>query len=1004
MGLHKLFASRIAALFFGLLLGGLPTYAATAAGGYGGHDVVAGDFNGDGWMDFILQAVSGHSENAEFLADKNGNYDKPVAVWKGQHNGLDWNANSHKILSADFNGDGRDDVFLQGEAGLGSAVLLADPDGKFTRIAEVPPRTIGGLDFSQSAHHLIADDFNGDGRADLLLQANGVAGDNGVALSEPDGSFRALVSSWKDGDLGLHWSVDHVTMSAGDFDGDGRAEALLRSKIATQKGVVCCHIVGFDREQQPGKIVQSWKTGYLGLDWSPADYKLLVADLNGDGRADLLLQPRTPGNDMYVLLSNRQGQFDQVSAHWPAEHDGVDWSVESYHIVAKNAAEEQPARLLFIPEQRGLPYERISLDKTGAVTKVKTLASLPPTLASAGAADGGGMTPRAATGGSARPHAAGGHAAGDAVGTISGKFSVGDSGSADYRIPIAVAPGVNDLKPDLSIVYSSRQGGSQLGLGWALSGLSAITRCPATVATDGYAKAPNFAGGNKGDRFCLDNSHLYANGSQEYGASGTNYHTNPASFKRIVSHGAQGNGPASFEVWDKSGTIRYYGETTDSSISAGSTFDNTTAVWLLDKITDRYGNFIRFTYAKDKDMYSGVDQSYKLSKVEYGNNQGKVVGKLVFDYALSAPTAFHSQLHFASGVAHILNYEMTAIKVYSAGSHLWTYKMSYDLPTSTRPMLTSVTQCDALDNCYPATKFTYASPVSGYVSSKIGLVAGSNISHMHFGDVDGDGKTDLIYVDSHHSNHWCIYLTGSYQTACTSIPKGVNPKHAVVIDANSDGRADLLVPEQNGKWKLYESTGSTIASSVAQTLSYYNGDHPIIVPADVTGDGYPELFFHHDGKLWYYPNNDGTFGTAKSTGYVIKGEQDIQPFRFTNSTALSIYIGHNQCDMNGGGGDGDGGGDGGPPGRGVPPTQPKVTQPKAAVQAVPNATGSTTCQASVGALVYNHESGAFDHYDAPWRGHVKFFDINGDGLDDILRYAGESEGYYTSLYLNHGGV
>ena len=346
MKIVKMVAPRVAALCLGMLLGGLPTYAATAAGGYAGHEVIAGDFNGDGWMDFIVQAVSDYFTNAEFIADESGNYTKPVATWKGKHLGVDWSANAHKVLTGDFNGDGRDDIFLQGAAGLGSAVLLANPKGRFDRIAEVPPRTLAGLDLSQASHHLLVGDYNGDGRDDLLLQANDRVGRTGVALAGKDGGFRSLASSWQDGALGLHWASAGSTIATGDFNGDGAAALLLRSKVATGAGVVCCRIVRLGKALKPRSVVESWKAHWLGIDWSPAHTRLVVADLNGDGREDLLLQPATPGGDIDVLLAGKDGQFTTINAQWPAAHDGTDWSAESYRIVVEKGVRGKPSQLV----------------------------------------------------------------------------------------------------------------------------------------------------------------------------------------------------------------------------------------------------------------------------------------------------------------------------------------------------------------------------------------------------------------------------------------------------------------------------------------------------------------------------------------------------------------------------------------------------------------------------------------------------------------------------------
>ncbi|EQD37102.1 YD repeat-containing protein, partial [mine drainage metagenome] len=145
------------------------------------------------------------------------------------------------------------------------------------------------------------------------------------------------------------------------------------------------------------------------------------------------------------------------------------------------------------------------------------------------------------------------------MGTLPGQFAVSPTGAATYRIPIAVAPGVNGMTPHLAIAYDSDAGMTNLGLGWTLSGLAAISLCPATIATDGYNAPVDLT---VHDRFCLNGAHLLPEATGgSYWTSGATYHTPLAAFRKIVSNGTQGVGPQSFTVWSKDGLIRQYGAT-----------------------------------------------------------------------------------------------------------------------------------------------------------------------------------------------------------------------------------------------------------------------------------------------------------------------------------------------------------------------------------------------------------------------------------------------------------
>jgi hypothetical protein len=74
------------------------------------------------------------------------------------------------------------------------------------------------------------------------------------------------------------------------------------------------------------------------------------------------------------------------------------------------------------------------------------------------------------------------------VGSTVGSFDVSLNGGATYSIPIRVPPGTSGTEPKISLQYNSFSPSGAMGAGWAITGFSAITRGPKTLAIDGSVR------------------------------------------------------------------------------------------------------------------------------------------------------------------------------------------------------------------------------------------------------------------------------------------------------------------------------------------------------------------------------------------------------------------------------------------------------------------------------------------------------------------------------------
>ncbi len=127
---------------------------------------------------------------------------------------------------------------------------------------------------------------------------------------------------------------------------------------------------------------------------------------------------------------------------------------------------------------------------------------------------------------------------------------------------------------------------------------------------------------------------------------------------------------------------------------------------------------------------------------------------------------------------------------------------------------------------------------------------------MAVGDVDGDGKLDLVVANSGSTafpsapDTLSVLVNSGTGTFAPKVdyPTGSNPVSVAVGDVNGDGKSDLVVANFNG------STVSVLLNSgtgtFAPKVDYPAGDYPrSVAVGDVNGDGKPDLVVANSGVL-----------------------------------------------------------------------------------------------------------------------------------------------------------
>ena len=860
-------------LVLAIVLGwlGAPTARATTDWSTQDYDLYSGDFNGDGKDDVLYIAKDPSKSSGIALSDGTGP-NIPFQSWPSDYLGIPWSGNHYQVIVADFNGDGHADILLQSNTPGDNYLLFSDANGNIVGISQTIGNTTAGIVWSQDQHHIVAGDFNHDGKVDLFFQATSPAGLNAIVLADGNGQFTASApaQSWNDGYLGLHWATMEAVIQAGDFNGDGRADLLIQARpkiimigndllvpVATyppnMNGVVLAQSSG-TLFQAAG--LQTWSRNAFGADWSPLVANVIVGRFNTSGCAtcsDVLLQSRTTAGSSYLLTGNTAGTIFGTGS---ALASNVTWSSDNYHIIAANFAGAGHNTGVYLQTLTPTGTNYTAVDINGASVTV---------------------TPQ-------NPSTSTGVVPPSAVGRTPGAFSVSNVGSATYSIPIVVPPGVAKVQPSLSLVYRSGTPNGLLGVGWSLGGLSEIERCKKTLDQDSVAAAVTLT---TNDVFCLNGNKLRQTNSVSYGADGSTYQAELDELSRITAHGTAGNGPAYFTVEGKNGLLYEYGNTADSRIeSLNPSASTTPRVWALDKVSDRSGNTMTVTYQKD----GSPKGAFRPLQIDYTSNSA---AGLASAYRVSfvwdvRPANDNLSGYVAGGLVretNRLNRIETQYNDPAVGGYrlVRRYQLSYNTGGSTpRSRLGAVQECDRNANCLPATIISWQSGTVA-IGADNSLAAGSNLFDDALPiDVNGDGRSDLVYPVTDPNTGtatWNVAIaTGSGYSAPT--PTSVTGTNlaaqylsALPIDFNGDGLMDLVWPGNAGTWQVLESNGSTLVPLPPTSFTAPNIAGKAWV-TDIDGDGLQDLIYLTDNQ---------TIAILRNTGGSFTSLGTVQPLGTNNS-------------------------------------------------------------------------------------------------------------------------
>jgi RHS repeat-associated protein len=554
-------------------------------------------------------------------------------------------------------------------------------------------------------------------------------------------------------------------------------------------------------------------------------------------------------------------------------------------------------------------------------------------------------------------------------------------GSFSTEVPIAV-PAYHGLEPKLKLVYNSGGRNTWIGVGWNLSGESEIVRASSGGGSPRY---------DESDVFYMDGVELLPCTSQ-----GGTHCPKIQNFTRI----RQDTENNRWIVWGTNGNQATYEPIYNTSKG--------TFRWLLSELKDPNGNTVHYNYWIDGDPAKAI----YLDSITYNGTEIKFYREKRSDpiiYSTGAELGW-------------INFRLKTIDILVSENRVRTYALSYlPSPNTSRSLLESVQQYgnDAvLDEFGRVTEGTsLPSMTFGRLSGGAGAFGdyrvtagpgGEGAGYINFGDVNGDGRADLIKHDS--AGLVYTFLSngdGTFGTyTITEGPGGEDAGYIHIADVNGDGRDDLVKQDADGNVYTFLSNGDGTFGDPSTTATNAEEGAGFVRLTDVNGDGRMDLVTYDSTGLVHifiadengllggpsgdFSTHDGSGGDGE--GLVIladlnaDGQADL--IKLKSNGNIYTYLSDGKGDFEYRGTIIDT--------CGAPPCYVNffdINGDGSADLVTHNSKGQ----------VYSHISkgdGTFDNRGrSDGAGHVYYADINSDGRVDVIRYNSAGE---VSSYISKG--
>lgn len=851
-----------------------------------------------------------------------------------------------------------------------------------------------GFSAAANATNEILGDYNGDGNQDAFNQAINTGEASSLTAKEGT-SVSGFHVSWTATHPDIveieDWSAQNYSAQSSNLNDNPGDELLLLG----QKQIILLHrkvITPIVIPKSVPNAIISWDASGVAsyaafdLDVDPDNFTVSFADFDGDGDQEIFLQNKSSGGDSYIVTGD--AVVSQTLSHG---YLGTDWSANS--------------SLAFVDDNGDGRIDIRITDVNGNVT-----------VAYASASGTFVTTPEAFSERWARKY--NGQVASQSlteqdtiinenVGAVPGQAGV-SGGAATYSIPVSMAPGRNGMQPSVSLNYSSRSGNGIAGVGWSLSAGGAISRCGPTFAQgDSVTRGVQFDAAK--DKLCLNGQRLMVTNDIDYGVTGAEYRTELDSFVRVKQTGGINEAGTTFTVEHNSGLKQHYGVSGSYGAELVPGGLSTTLTWLLAKEEkDSDKNTIVYQYDNDT-----ADGEVVLTHIFY-TGEGSTAGdrQVSFSYRDDRPDTNTS--YMAGGKLRQTKL-LDEITTYYAAQRVAKYTLNYSTGTdggivksdaSGRAILHSIEMCGVTNSdCLNPTHFSWLQAETNYQvhlladNTGTALNGGEDYWYMSLvphGDINGDGIRDWPHIDADRDG--VAERKGFYLS-----PEGDKQEHDFVLndcqyetnlykrriciegDFDLNGTTDIW-RIKNGKLEIEFTEMSngvvstrTVVTDVPMTETAGYQDF-IIYTADYTGDGWPDLLISRYNnpslRVYLYPNTRDI-----NAPFIESSRQELYSYSQGYSQAANVSIQHI--------GDMDGNGF---PDLAVSYSDKAYAKPYLSELLLTQFNGTTVSFNAKDISFFKNQTNHFQ----------MFFDVNADGLDDLIGWGETSQSLLAKLNLGNG--